>query len=194
MGIFKNKKQLKVKKETPSQEIKRGRKPKNKERKPRPQKRTSTKRASAKVVEDDKIIKNYVVLRKELISGYMRIEDLDFVGKIKLALRYRDEKSGKEAERQRKQELKEVRLENSKYNKLHLSLRELCAPLIEGESYERHVKLDARYRTVIDKVVQLSDFNGLSFEMPPYNPNLLKYMKDVPILLIIKREGDGNVI
>ena len=152
------------------------------------------KKVSAKVEEDEKIVKNYVVLRKELVSGYMRIEDLDLVGKIKLAMRYKDEKSGKEAERQKRQELKRIRVENSKYNRLLLGLQDLCKPIIDGESSERHVKLDAAYRSVLWKVIKNSDFNGLSFETPPYNQNLLKYMKDVPILLIIKKEGDGSVI
>ena len=75
-----------------------------------------------------------------------------------------------------------------------IALQDLTKPVIEGRSLERRVKLDKAYGTVLDKVTQSSDFRGLSFETPEQNENYSKYIKDFPILLVIKIEGDGSVI
>lgn len=153
------------------------------------------KKRQRKLEEESKnVLRNYKVLRKELISGYMRIDELDLVGKIKLAIRYKNEKSGKAEEKRKREELKKVRYENSKYNALMIALQDLTKPVIEGRSLERRVKLDKAYGTVLDKVTQSSDFRGLSFETPEQNENYSKYIKDFPILLVIKKEGDGSVI
>ena len=137
-------------------------------------KRYEEKKISLKVDRDEDSVKNYHVLRNEIIYGYARLTDLDLIGKIKMSNRWKAKKTGKYEAKLKRIHEKMMKLENAKYNKLYRTLLNLAEPIQNGEVDKQVILLDKdfiqplRYKgnsgePLLKEVLAKSDFEGIRF-------------------------------
>lgn len=141
---------------------------------------------------------DFIIIRKELI-GHAPLTYLDLWNKFKVALSYRDMKSGKtDAKLEEKRRIKESTLMGLQSQILN-KLKEETRDIMDGDTKGREVEIYSNnplFREALTKVLKSEYFKIFEEvkELKP-NSNYLKYVKKMPVIIhFVKESKDGGLL